>query len=415
MLLIIYLVLIFLSLFFTKIKYNVFLRPNTIFTVLWCTCAILANYYNLGLIKPSLKIHIYVIISVITFNLIYFSFTRISRKLNLNVTNGIIYVINYRFITLMVIIAFLLVIPNLISGARIFIQSGWSFDAVRINYASLNSSGRFFYVFLTSNIPKSIIEASLVVAAIDLSNRKYKLLPWALIGIIISTISFGGRYQILNFIVYYVAAYIINKKYLKVKLKKSYIIIGIFALGAITVSRGTSGMSVLDMAILYFEGSFSYLQVILNNPDLYGFNERPLYGYLTFGFFFEPIVLTLKLFLGLNIDVPSYHFNVYAQQFVNIGDSIFKMYNNNSTMFYTFLRDFGEIGIIIGTSFLVLAICFSQRKYEKFGSLRGLVFLVYLYSVIVNSTMMYSLTSISSSLTIIFLILFSKQRKLKLK
>jgi len=415
MILIIYILLIGISIYITKLKYGEMLRPNTVFTVIWCACGILAMYNNLELVKPGWKIHLYNIVSVVIFNFIYIIFIRMN-KTNSTIVRGSSHLgINYRLILSTIVIAIVLISPNVIIGFQTLLSSNWNFSEVRLNYANMNLSGRYFYTFFTNNIPNSIIEAASVLTAIDLSNRKYKLLPWVIVGILINTIAFGGRSQILDFLIFYVAAFLINNKYQKVKLNKLLVALGIVTLVVLTLSRGTSGMSVLDMGIYYFAGSFSYFQVILNNPLTFGLNGSLLYGYLTFGFLIEPLILALKFFLKLNIDVPSYYFNIYAQRFVNIGYTTSRYFNNNTTMYYTFLRDFGKYGFIIGTIILAAILCLLQRKHEKLSSLRNSALLVYFYAIIIHSVMAYTLTSVSSSLTLIFLIFLSKSNKFVLK
>lgn len=412
MIIVIYIILIATSLAVTKNKYRIFIRPNTIFSILWCAAGILAICNNLGIVSPTIKIHTYIIASVITFNLVYFIFLKNINKTSMSV-NDLTLQVNYKVIIVLSILGLLLISPNTLVAIKTLLLTGFSLSAVRVNYATQTASGKFFYVFFTNNLPIAIFGATSLIAAIDLVNKKQKLLLLAIFNVLIGTITFGGRYLIMNFIIYYIAGYLILKKYNHIKMRKSYILTAVIVLVSITILRGTDGLSVLNMAILYYTGSLSYLQVILTNPELYGLTSLPMYGYLTFGFLFEPFVLGLKLLLGLNIDVPSYYFNIYAQPFVNIGETSIRYYNNNTTMFYTFIRDFGESGVVIGTALMAIAVCLIQNRFEKYGKIRSLYILVLLYSVIFNSTMMYNLTSISSSLVIIILLFVSRERNNK--
>ncbi|AIQ60521.1 hypothetical protein PBOR_28950 [Paenibacillus borealis] len=358
--------------------------------------------------KPGLQIHLSILLSIIIFNVFYFV---LSNNLNENKDNKVQFNINYKFITVMCILGILLIIPNTITSVNTLLTTGFSLSSVRINYASLSYSQRFFYMFFTNNIPIAIFSAASIITAIDLANNKRNLLKISLICIFIGTITFGGRYLILNFIIYYISAFLILKKYKDLKIKKSYILIAIIILAIVTLLRGTTGLSVFDMGVLYYVGSFSFLEFILSHPNLYGLLDPPMYGYLTFGFLLEPFILTLKLFFALDIDVPSYHFNVYAQPFVNIGVDKVIYYNNNTTILYTFIRDFGKSGVVVGTALLTSAVCIFQKLFKKTRSIRAIGVLVLLYSLIFNSTMVYNLTSIASSLLIIFLLIFSREKK----
>lgn len=400
-----YFLLIIFSFSISKIKYNTILRPNTLFTLLWGMCGILSISYDIGTIVPGIRIHIYIIVSIITFNITYFSLVKNSKIIDYKVPT--LKEQNYKLIILIWLFAMLLVSTHFITAIQLLFTSGFNLGVIRDNYSSLNASGRDVFVFLTKNIPSAIFSAVTIVAANDLVNKKYKLLPIAFLSIITVTITFGGRFAILNAIIYYFASYIIQKKYRKIKIRRSYIFIAVITIASITILRDTSGISIFDMGFLYYVGSLSFLELILQNPTSYGLSDPLMYGYLTLGFIFEPIVLVLKFFLGVDIDIPGYHFNIYAQVFANIGESHVMYYNNNTTIFYTFLRDFGEIGIVLGTAFIAVIISASQKRFEKHQSIRSLYILMFLYSVIFNSSMMYTMTSISSSLLIIFLIIFS--------
>ncbi|MEI2393114.1 hypothetical protein V8V55_25305, partial [Priestia megaterium] len=65
-----------------------------------------------------------------------------------------------------------------------------------------------------------------------------------------------------------------------------------------------------------------------------------------------------------------------------IGMNKYQLFNNNTSIIYTFLRDFGIFGLLIGPSFIALLMALSENKYYKKGGLRSLVFLIYMYTVI---------------------------------
>lgn len=141
----------------------------------------------------------------------------------------------------------------------------------------------------------------------------------------------------MEFYSFFIGALIITDKLKSVKFKgNKYLIYAVMAMVIVTILRGEDILNVIKAAYLYFVGPFSYLELIISEPLRFGLEEPAMYGYLTLGFLFEPIVLILKALFGWGIDVPSYHFNIYAQKFVNIGDTSVVLYNNNTTMLYTF-------------------------------------------------------------------------------
>lgn len=408
------------SLFFlnvTKIVKGSLLLPNTIFTLVWCFVGILSLINSVDILKPGFIVHFYIIVSILTFNVVYFFMSPI-KKYEFNEFGPELeqkYEINYKMIYFVVIITILLVSSHTISAISTIRQYGFDMTLVRVtNYSNIESSSNIFLGFFTRSIPVAVVTAVSLVGSYNLNLGKRKLIITSLFMVLLYTFTFGGRYQLLNFIYFYFASYLILKRQKKIKIKKKYIIFIISILVIMTVLRGSELSLLYNAIVMYFVGSLSFLEFILNHPDLFGITDGNTYGYLTFGFILEPIVLALKLFLGLDIHVPSYYFNIHAQTFYDIGVLGQNYYNNNTTMFYNFIYDFGVLGPIIGTAIIAVLICLFESRIKKYYSLRDLFLLVYFYSVILNSTMMYTLTNINASLTIIFLLLFIK-RKNKVK
>lgn len=403
------------AIYFVSLSFLIFrkiLLPNNIFTVLWCLCGVLSIFNNLGLIKPSIKVHIYIFISIFVFNFIYLISSKNKKNIYKRRDNikSITSNINYELIKVLNIIALILISKHLISSLIVIINSGFDLKSVRDEvFVGLTNSNNFILIFLTRTIPSAIFNVTVLIATIDICFKEKKLLFWAIIDIIIYTLTFGGRFLILNGMLYYVAMNIIIGNKINIKINKKYIIIIVTILLGITLSRGQGEDSLVNAIIFYFVGSFSFFELTLRNPIQFGLAEPLKYGYLTLGFIFEPIVLFLKLVFGINIDVPSYYFNQYIQKFYNIGENSYILYNNNVTMHYTFLRDFGEFGIIVGTVLIVTIICILEKKYIKYNSIRSILMLTYMYTVIINSTIMYTMNGIGSSLIIIFIFICTRK------
>ena len=399
----------------TKYKYRIYILPNTVYTVLWAGVGCLGILNNLDLLEPSLKVHFYILTSIVIFNITYFIFSpqfKSNRK-PLQNTVGSNYIIDYKLVYYFTAIALLLLSIHTVEAFNIVLRNGLDMTLIRnTNNYNVENSGVLFFGFLTRSIPLAITTAVSLISAINLNLNNKKLSLCAILLISVYTFTFGGRFQLLNFVTFYLATYLIFKNKFKVKIRKRYIGLAIIMLALMTILRGAELSLLIEKVIIYFVGSLSFLELIISNPNFFGIGEVPIIGFLTFGFIFEPIVLALKLFFGVNIDVPSYYFNIHAQKFYDIGEATVRLYNNNTTMFYNFIYDFGQIGVILGPIIICLLICISESKYNKKNNLRSLLFLVFLYSVIVNSPMMYTLTNINSSLILIFLFIFvKKQRK----
>lgn len=408
----IYVIILSVVYFITKRKYKTVFKLNFFYTALWCFCGITSMYNRLNLLKPRLSIHIMIIISIILFNIIYFSSIRKNIKVDFShvdldnkINKKIIYVINF--------VAILFISIHIISATKLIISNGFDLGLIRDEvYVSITKNSNNYEQLITRVIPTGVFSVVSLIAAVYLVLGKKDYLYLALMDIVIGTITFGGRNFILNFILYYVSACSILNTKMKIKIKKRYVIIGILILWITTSIRTGSILGFMDNIIMYLSGSLSFLEYILSNPIEYGLNDGLMYGYMTFAFILEPIILVLKSLFGISAKVPSYYFNNYVQNFVNISDTGISLYNNNTTMFFNFIKDFGIYGVYISVIFLVTFIVNMEKKFYRNNNIRNLFYLIYLYTIIFTSSISYKLNGISSSLIFILLWIITLKKKL---
>ena len=400
MIIFVYIVLFILILIFNFFKHRNILTVGVLISFIWILCGIFIEIRFLPIIKPSIQVHSYIFQFLLIFNLIYLLFLKKNNRLKFfpifQISKNKI-----AFLYIFNILAILIILPLTYRVAIFVIENG--FYTYR-SYIFQYIEDSHYLQFLYKNIIFSIFDTTALITAFSLATRKKSklLIIMTIIGILLYTFTFGGRYSIFNFIIYYVSSVVIVK-YRHNHFKVRYAVFGILALLLVTNIRGNGSYSILESIYLYFIGSFSYLQYILDHPIYYGLSDN-FHGFLTFGFIFEPIVLTMKQFFGSNLDVPSFYFNIYAQQFVNIGDSNVVMYNNNSTMFYVFIRDFGNLGVTIGSIILSSVFVYFSNKFYTNKKIVSGVILVYLSNVIITGTMMYSLITARASISILIVL-----------
>lgn len=399
----IYIGLIIIIFIINNMQKRRWLSINFIYTILWSFTGIFSMFNNLNLLKPRIDIHIFIVLSVIIFNIVYYVFSN-DKNNEIEITK-FDKLFNYKVIVIINIIGLICIMPNTIKAIGVILERGLDLTYIR-SYIYMGSAN-----FFTKNIPNAIVSATSIIAAIELvTSKKKRVLFLSIIGVISTTITYGGRYTILNFLVYIIAAYVILGKKIEIKIKKKYIIIPIVLLFMVTMLRTKEVSTFFDSIIRYFVGSVSFLEYILQNEVEYGITYSYKLGYMSFAFIIEPIIYVVKVF-GSGIKIPSYYFNIHAQEFVNIGETYCQMYNNNTTYFYNFLLDFGYFGFIMAPLILASIVVIVEKCFYRKKGLLSLALLIYMYSVIVNSSMMYTLGSISSSLVIIFLIVFCKTKK----
>lgn len=409
----IYTIILVITYFITKKRYKTILKLNFLYTVLWCFCGVTSIYNRLHLLKPRLSIHIMIIISIILFNIIYLSRVRKNIKTNFShvdldnkINKKIVYLANFLAILFMAI--------HFFTAIKLVVSNGFDLRLIRNEvYVSITENSNNYEQVITRVIPTVVFSVVSLIAAVYLVLGKRNYLYLALIDIFIGTITFGGRNFILNFILYYVSACIILNTKMKIKIKKRYIVIGILVLWITTSIRTGSMLGFMDNIILYLSGSLSFLEYILRSPIEYGLNDGLMYGYMTFAFILEPIILILKSIFGISTKVPSYYFNNYVQDFVNISETDISLYNNNTTMFFNFIKDFGIYGVSISIIFLATFIVNMEKRFYNKNSIRSLFYLIYLYTIVFTSSISYKLNGISSSLVFILLWIITLKKKPK--
>ena len=187
----------------------------------------------------------------------------------------------------------------------------------------------------------------------------------------------------------------------------------IFAVLVIIVITITRGQVILKSIVAYFAGSFSFLDYILSNPSAFELDKR-LHGYLFFGGIIEPVVLFLKVIGLTNLKVPQWYFNIYCQQFYRIttgGPAIY--INNNTTILYYLLRDFGVFGIIAGAVLLGLLLSFLYNRLDRDNDFIKLCY-IYFANIMFNTVMTYQFFGTNPFFVIITLYICSRNKKIKL-
>lgn len=413
-LIMIYILLIFITFILSSSKKGKVKVSNinfhNIYTFIWATIGLISLVHGMQIVEVSITIHLYIILSIIVFNFIFLVF----RKQNIKVSKfsakkfsyEVNYTLRYKMIIALNIIFIILIAPYTVAAIRHIMNYG--FSTLRGTMYSMQSD---IARIICRNIPSALFNVTVLFAADNLVNKRKELLIIAIIDIIIYTITYAGRFMIFYFIIYYFASYIITKNHnVRLKIKRRYYLLGI--LGLLAISSLRSSRSIIESAVMYFVGPLSFLQYIIDNPASFGLKDGLTFGYLTFGFIFEPVMGFIKSLANINVHMPSYYFNIYAQPQSNIGISghIYN-YNNNTTMFYPFIRDFGIWGIIIGTVFLSLFAAILTSKYQNNRSSILKYLMIFLYGVIIVGVMEYSMMSVWASLEIILIFCFVRRKQ----
>ena len=203
-----------------------------------------------------------------------------------------IYDINYNFITILTVICILYYLPQFIIALYSMI-SGISLNAVRgVLQAAENSTGWSNFIGNYVILPISVVLEILVPLDFWLGKRKHSFFALGLILILERTFGLGGRTPLFDFVLYFILAYFIKKRFdteyvngrSMVKSKKNdkikmrfYTILGLFGLAIVTFMRALGSL----IRKLYFY--FAMSPVLLTNwSETVDLKKYAGYGLISF-------------------------------------------------------------------------------------------------------------------------------------
>jgi oligosaccharide repeat unit polymerase len=380
--------------FFSFHKFHKKINILMIFNTIWYFFGLVSCFGIISLRIPSIKVHVLIWVFTWTVSLSFMG--RISNRTNYN--NKVKFKNDLRIIVrrakFIQVLGFLLILPMVSKVFSSFVASG-SLATVRNLYFSDTNFSSMYLDLVFKNLPIGLLQSIVIVYAyLSFETRRFKYIIFAFFNAAFVTLINGGRYTMMMLIYVILVLWMLYTPGWVALLPKGYKkrVKGIlFALLLVMVSITLSrGQKIWNSIIVYFSGSLSFLDYIMENPSQFALDAH-LYGYLTFGAFLEPFVLVLKVLGITSAKVPSYEFNVLGQQYYNIGaDGISLLFNANTSVLYYFLRDFGFFGIVIGGLFLSFLWSRSYNNWKSGDTFSTLVFL-YLCSVMFNTLMTYQL------------------------
>lgn len=409
MVIVIYFSLFVLSFVITYQLYHSLLKINFIYTTMWCLGAILVSSGYSDLYTISFQVHVYIIVSIIVFNTIYILRNRECKYVfypKWEITR-----VSYQIIILGNILAYLFMIPIMYRAIKIILSSGWFL--LRTYAYSSSSMASSMQLRIYSWVINPLFSATFLIAAVEwFSDYKHKkvLMIMAIVDLIIITVTFGGRFNIVKFAIFFISAYFFLKSYSgkRERIKLKYIIIG-FAVVALliflTSLRSLKGLSVVQNIFVYLFGSFVYFDLIITD----GFsplNAVKLYGNATFGIITGIPMYILYQFTGKNL-TPEFLIDQASNVFLYISPNY--RYNAFTTWLYPFWKDFGAIGMVVGVTFVVSLFCHFKKRLFRSTRMSTYILLIYITFVFLTSTLSYNMITIQHAITLILSVFLTRK------
>lgn len=396
-------------LFITKIKYNTIIKANVLFTLIWCSTAALSALGLFELYKPSMIVHFYSITAIIVFNTVFISLNNLNRnRYAIERINGfprykLIYLFNA--IAWVFLSGFLLVSINIIQNQGFNVLRAYAFNS-DMGLATTKELLVIQWIIQPIFVATTLI--SVVSFVIGLKNTKLYVV--AIIDILVYTLLFGGRSLILNTMLFYIFSYLVininkKKKNRKSRINVKFIAIVLAILIVLTGLRSWDDSSFIKNAYTYYIGPYTFLDQLIGEFE---WSSSPMYGYGILGFLINPIVAVFSLIFNFNYEGSDYLITTITSVPRFISPS--QRYNAMTTMLYPFIRDFGYLGIIIGTTFLSWITSKIESMFCKSNQLLYLSLFIYVLTVLFDSVLVYQFLFPKSSITIFFLIIFLKNK-----
>lgn len=382
-------------------KYKSLLKLNSVYTFMWSSALFFIGINYAGIESMSDYSIILIIVSIVVFNITYLSFgtnydiDRIElRQYLLKLNLKTVYVVNF--------ICYIFIIPITIKAIRIIITYGFSnlrsyaFDVTGGLVTELTSK-------VTAWIIYPVFLVTMIIAALYIAlGLKEKIIIVGILDVAIYILTFGGRSLIIRFVLYVLFAYIaFNHSFFmllkKMPLKQKVILLVIFAFFLYLVSlRKWEGLSIFENIVIYLFGSEKYFDILVQDINLKG----NLYGTGLFGIILNPLMYFSNIFLRTDFILSEQAIQQVTDPFVSIGKSNF---NALPSMLYIFWRDYGEVGIVIGTFLFTLIITYVERKIKRKVSLFNLILLIFISYAVFQSTTDFPIYKIQHFFTLLIM------------
>lgn len=347
--------------------YNKRINVNNVIITIWTITSILSMFGFYDMYVPNEKTYIYILLFMVTFELCSLFFLK-TIKIK-EQSDDMSKTLNYNIINIVLIILICVMAYFTLQGIEILIEGG-SFSEVRDAYLNHENFSNKLKMFI-SLVILPIGHAIGVYTIIEYVNKKKITATLILFLIFLCELIIytGGRAAIVHVAVLLVVALMdkYNNNIIKIiKENKliilTLIIIGII-IGIITLQRNLRGKGIIYNMYCYFVGSIHLLGVYVDNPEKFLLtNDYLLYGQVLISGFSYPILFVLQL-VGINIKAGLYILYETTQRFIQISPNT--TINNNVTMIYYALRDFGVFGIFIYTSIINFVFTYLYKKRKK--------------------------------------------------
>lgn len=409
--------------FLSRRKYKSLINPVFILNSVMVVVSFLSLFGLYGLYVPSELTYVVIYISCFVFSIVSITKTKVintydSSELNINQTKSKRKNKRFRILAWLNVFSYFFIMPFTIEAIKILLSKGVSYlRAYSLAVGGLNTSlvDQIILQWVIQGIFYGTILYALILFA---KNDNYKIpLSFALIDIILYSVTFGGRRIILFSIIYLIISLILfsrknrfwpalitNKKRKKIHILL-FLAMGILSVFYITSKRGFSGDGFISSLIIYYVGGLNILDKAISEFGLLRINEF-LLGTATIGGLIDPPLAVFSFLTGVEFLRPTEIVLGFSGQIHLIGENL--RFTAFTTWLYPFIRDFGIFGVIMMP--VVFAIIIKRIFYLAFskGDIYFQSLYVYLLYVLTQSSIGWEFTSQYTWFGLMFLFIFTR-------
>nr|WP_317364499.1 O-antigen polymerase [uncultured Blautia sp.] len=393
--------------------------PITFFSGLWCVIGILANLGLYNIYRPSDMVNNIILIGIWVF-FITFSIGINGKKKSFffKKLTPLDRTINYPMVILINVICIIFELPFAIKGITYLVNGQLAF--LRASGSGL-LIGNTTLLLINETFVKPIVTATTIFCIVNSFYLKGKKIGLLAIITIIENLMFvlvtAGRAPLVNLIFYFILALIFMsgnsiKEVIHNHKKKIASIVLVFLLVVYFTLMRSGNINIINEVMeslyAYFCCGPAYLSQLLSNYHEYGMGGKLLYGSVTFGFFFNWIILFLQRvlrFSDLKTTITILGSVITSRQYL-IG--VNSLTNSMCTCFYAFIVDWGYAGIIIGPIVVALMSLYFVNRVRKKMNICNLCMYIYWIYMLIRTTFRWDLVSLDIGVIYFTLYLYTK-------
>lgn len=378
--------------------------PGVVFNFIWLVAIIMNQNNPNHFYAIHENTYAVILLGITSFN-IPFLLCRTNRRSRITEANESLNEKSAKKILFVQLIIFMALIPLLLKAIQFHAIYGTaafrSIYAEGVKYGYMTVFERLLYIHYVI-FPISMVTNGMQIILWTKGITNVKYLIFGLVNEVIIMYCSAARGNLLIVILFFIFAVFISsmaldkvEKYFKRVRRqlKWFIIAGVALLVFMSIQRGNvdEGNFILGFyktLATNFSGGFNLLDQAVNSPEDWGLNEYR-FGTASLRGFVEVLLFAIRLITLNRVNIELTSVAEYASHFFNVSDTT-KM-NAYVTVFYTFMQDFGILGVVLLSMFFGYISVRFYNKVMQTATIKNTMFLMFMLVTLFYTTVRWQL------------------------